>query len=103
VATLAVNDPENIQFVNLVDGQTKDAPTLVVQAGDWENGKSIEVGVVFDVFGARAPILTPNDARKLAKWLTRAADALEGAKGADKKRKHKTHYETDDDEFEQYS
>lgn len=103
MATIAVNDQTNIQFVNLVNGQAKDAPTLIIQAGDWENGNALEAGVVFDVFGEQAPILTASDARKLAKWLARAADILDGPKNTDKKRKPKSHYESDDDEFAQYS
>lgn len=102
MATIAVNEADNIQFVN-VSANAKESPTLIIQAGDWENGGTMEPGVVFDVFGAQAPILTTNDARKLAKWLNRAADSLDGVKNNDKKRKTRNHYETDENEFDQYS
>jgi hypothetical protein len=104
VATIAVNDADNIQFVNVTAGQEKEKPTLIIQAGDWDSGGSTEPGIVFDVFGSQAPILTANDARKLAKWLVRAADSLDGFKTNDKKRKPKNHhYETDEDEYDKYS
>lgn len=100
MATLALNDSNNIQFVNLDSGNKKDAPTLLVSAGEWEAGQHIEPGVIFEVGGDQAPLLTPADARKLAKWLTRAADILEGTKSTEKKHKQKHHrYEEDDDEF----
>jgi hypothetical protein len=97
VATLVENTPNHIQFVNAVSG-LKDAPTLSVQSGDWEAGDYVESGVVFDTLGEQAPILTAADARKLAKWLTRAADALEGVKNSDKKNKTRHRYEEDDDD-----
>jgi hypothetical protein len=101
VATIALNDSNNIQFVNLDSGTQQDAPTLAVSAGEWEAGNHIEPGIIFEVAGDQAPLLTPGDARKLAKWLTRAADMLEGTKHTEKKHKHKHHrYEEDDDETE---
>jgi hypothetical protein len=103
VATIVVNERDTIQFVNVVGDDKKNAPTLLIQSGDWENDGSLEPGIVFDVVGEEAPILTANDARKLAKWLNRAADALDGTKNNDKKRKTRGHYETDDDDFDRYS
>lgn len=76
------------------------SPTLVVQAGSWQAGDHDEAGIVFDVGGDEAPLLTPVDARKLAKWLTRAADELEGTGVDKKKHKSKRHWgEDDDDEY----
>lgn len=102
MATIAVNTPDSIQFVNAENGQIKDAPTLSVQAGDWQVGPHVEAGVLVDVTGTDAPMLTANDARKLAKWLIRAADQLDGVKNSEKKRKHKQHYEQDEDDFDRY-
>lgn len=100
MATLVENRPDIIQYVNAVGGGTKDAPTLVAQAGDWQVGDHVEAGIVFDAYGEQPPILTSADARKLAKWLTRAADNLDGVKNSDKKNKHRHHYEQDDiDEY----
>jgi len=96
VATLAENTPHSIQFVN-ADG-SKNSPTLSVQAGDWDAGDHVESGIVFDTFGEQAPILSAADARKLAKWLTRAADIVDGVKNYDKKSKPRHHYEEDDDD-----
>lgn len=99
MATLVENTPTSIQFVNADAGSTKDAPTLLVQAGDWDAGDHVESGVVFDTSGCQAPMLTTADARKLAKWLTRAADIVEGVKHSDKKNKPRhVHYEEDDDD-----
>lgn len=102
MATIAVNTSDNIQFVNAENGQAKDAPTLNVQAGDWQIGQHVEAGILVDVTGIDAPLLTANDARKLAKWLTRAADQLDGVKNSEKKRKPRQHYELDDDDFDRY-
>lgn len=103
MATVAVNTPENIQFVNAEAVPVKNAPTLMVQSGDWQIGPHVEPGVVFDVSGDEAPMLTANDVRKLAKWLNRAADNLDGLKNSEKKRKTRQHYESDDEEdFERY-
>lgn len=101
MATLVENRPDSIQYVNAVGADTKDAPTLIVQAGDWQVGDHVEAGIVFDAYGDQPPILTAHDARKLAKWLTRAADNLDGVKNSDKKSKHRNnHYEQDDiDEY----
>lgn len=99
MATLVENRPDTIHYVNAATGSPKDAPTLVIQAGDWDVGDHVEAGIVFDTFGTQQPILTPADARKVAKWLNRAADSLDGGKNSDKKNKHR-HYEQDDDNDE---
>jgi hypothetical protein len=52
---------------------------------------------VIDVYGSQAPLLTPADARKLAKWLNKAADELEGPKSSKKPGHKQRHYEEDDD------
>lgn len=102
VATLTVNSVDTIQFVNTDPQAVQDSPTLLVQSGIWGADGREESGVIFDVSGNQTPLLTPQDARKLAKWLTRAADAMDGVKHSDKKHKARRHYETDDDEYGQY-
>jgi hypothetical protein len=102
VANISVNSADTIQFVNVETGPTKDHPTLTVQAGDWDSGTTAMSGIVVDVTGTQAPLLTPIDARKLSKWLARAADMLDGVKNSEKKKKPRAHYEEDDDEFQQY-
>jgi len=96
VASLTVNNPQTIEFVNLL-GADAENPTLNVQAGEWSANSSSMSGIVFDVFGEQAPLLTSSDARKLAKWLTRAADSLEGVKNSGKKNKPRRHYNEADD------
>jgi len=100
VATIVVNQPDHIEFKNVTAGETVDnAPTVLAQAGNWEitAGRG-EAGVMFDVYGSAAPILTPVDARKLAKWLNRAADELEGSRKKPNKSKQRRHYEDDSDD-----
>jgi hypothetical protein len=101
VATLVENTSNSIRFTNVENG-TENAPTLLVQAGDWDAGDHIEGGVVFDTFGEQAPMLTAADARKLAKWLTRAADIVEGVKHSDKKNKARHRYQEDEDDINDY-
>lgn len=103
MATLSLNTPDAIEFKNVhADIPTKDSPFVIAQLGDWECGNHVESGIVVDAMGTDAypAILSAQDARKLAKWLTRAADALDGAKTtAIKKNKRRPHYEEDDDQY----
>ena len=102
MATVAVNTSNHIEFRNITSSvPTADQPTLVVQAGDWSASSHTEAGVIFDVYGEQAPILTPADARKLAKWLARAADDLED-KTPEKKGKQKYRH-ADDDNYDEWS
>lgn len=93
MATVTKNTADCLEFQNFLP---KDAPTLNVQAGDWQTGDDRhETGLVFDVFGAQPPLLSPDDARKLARWLERAAALLDGKKP---EKKHKQKYKAADDE-----
>lgn len=99
MATVLTNTPDEIVFCNgLPNAKKEEVPTLKGIVGDWETGTSVEPGVVFEVYGAQFPILTATDARKLSKWLSRAADALEDVKPQKKKNGAKPRYETDDDD-----
>ena len=77
MAAIIVNSADTIQFVNASGGDIKNDPTLIIQAGDWDVGNSVETGVTFDVFGEQTPILTPANVRKLAQWLSKTADILD--------------------------
>ena len=94
MATVVVNRPDLIEFKNA--SPAGDAPTLNIQAGDWEIDGHAESGIVFDVSGDQLPILAATDARKLAKWLNRAADELEGKKKSNKKPRY--HVQEDDED-----
>lgn len=99
MATVVTNTAEEIIFCNsAVDKKKEDIPTLKAIAGDWETDTGLEAGVVFETYGAQFPILTAADARKLSKWLARAADLLEDVKPQKKKGNSKPRYETDDDD-----
>jgi len=99
VATLSLNTADAIEFKNiLANVSPKDSPAILAQVGDWEIGANVESGVVVDAYGTDTHplILTANDARKLAKWLTRAADSIDDA--AHPKKKKRQRYEEDDDD-----
>lgn len=99
MATVVVNTPDHIEFKNINAAKSQnDAPTVSFQAGEWDADNYTEAGIVVDVFGAQLPLLSPADARKLAKWLNRAADDIEGVR-ADKKRKHRPQRDEDDDPY----
>ena len=99
MAAIIVNSADTIQFVNASGGDIKNDPTLIIQAGDWDVGNSVETGVTFDVFGAQTPILTPANVRKLAQWLSKTADILDGVKPAKKKHPKPRYEEDDTDDF----
>lgn len=101
MATVVVNRPDLIEFKNIsVAAPTEKPPTLNVQTGIWQvddgNG---EAGIVFEVSGNNAPLLNAADARKLARWLARAADELDGA-AEKKKQKPKRRRDYDDNEYD---
>lgn len=98
MATVVVNKPDCIKFSNVSSADKTDAdyPTVMLQTGQWDAGSYTETGIVVDVYGLYLPILSPQDARKLAKWLTRAADELDGNKSV---KRRKPHYESDEDDF----
>lgn len=98
MATVVINQPNHIEFKNLAPKAPADeVPTFVAQAGTWQVGNNEETGIVLDVSGKEPPLLLPPDARKLAKWLLRAADDLEGVK-TEKKKKSRRHWEENEDE-----
>ena len=97
MATVVINQSDKIEFKNLGQGKPEDAPTLNLQVGEFRVGDHREGGVVVDVFGEEAPLLTSNDARKLSKWLARAADALDGD-SKEKKPKGNRHWRQDQDD-----
>lgn len=95
MATVTKNTADCVEFQNF---SPKDPPTLNVQAGEWQtNSGGHEAGLVFDVFGSQPPLLSPDDARKLARWLERAAALLDGKK-PEKKHKQKYRHGAEDDE-----
>jgi hypothetical protein len=100
VATISLNTPDAIEFKNLLATARvkEDTPTVLAQVGEWEIGTAVETGVIIDVYGPtdRPPILTAVDARKLAKWLTRAADSIDAAQSQPKTKKRQ-YYEEDDE------
>lgn len=102
MATVLINTQTEIAFCNnLLGSKPAEFPTLKAIAGDWEVDNSVEAGIVFEAGGKQDPMLTAADARKLSKWLARAADLLDNVKPQKKKHTYKQ-YEEEDDENEQY-
>ena len=98
MATVVANTPDLIEFKNILAGiDPKESPTVIAQVGSWEADGHEESGVVIDVYGTQVPLLTSSDARKLAKWLNKAADELDGPKTSKKPGRKQRHYEEDDD------
>ena len=99
MATVVTNKPDYLEFKNVVATESaENAPTVTFQLGDWAAENHIETGIAVDVYGAELPLLSAANARKLAKWLTRAADEIDGGK-LDKKRKPRYDNEDDDQDF----
>jgi hypothetical protein len=100
VATVVTNTSDEIIFRNTaLTADIQSAPTLQILAGDWDNKGSLEAGIVFETQGNEFPMLTATDARKLAKWLNRAADLLEDVKTKKKKPAQRNYdYSADDDD-----
>lgn len=100
MANIVVNSADTIQFVDGAGKEIAETPTVVFQLGDWDAGSHVESGIMVDVSGDEAPLLSATNARKLAKWLTRAADALENvSKSSQNKKRSKSEYVEDYDEF----
>lgn len=99
MANIVVNSSDVLQFVEGSTRPTDETPTVIFQAGEWELDSGIGAGIVVDVQGAQAPLLSAENARKLSKWLLKAADLLDGTKDNSRK-KHRANYDDDaDDEF----
>lgn len=101
MANITVNSADTIQFVNGPGKETAETPTAIFQVGDWDAGSYVESGIMVDVAGPEAPLLSASNARKLAKWLIRAADSLEhaGNSSSQKKRGKYSRNEDDEDDF----
>jgi hypothetical protein len=100
VARITVNLPENIVFEN--NDIVIDTPTLSLQLGIWGiDDNASEAGVLFDVSGSVLPLLSGHDIRKLIKWLTAAADSIDG-KRTDKKHKNRPHYREEEDNEDEF-
>lgn len=97
--TITINTPETIEFRATYSGSDKAHSFVVAQLGEWELDSQVETGIVIDssdldVFPA---VLSANNARKLAKWLMRAAEQLD-TPSSGKSAKRRQHYEQDDDD-----
>lgn len=104
MAALTINTADVIEFRDIRQSpDPKNAPFITVQLGDWDIDKHVERGIIVDSSGPDEypTILSGNDARKLAKWLNRAADTLDAASNT-KQTKKRTHYERDDEDDYKY-
>jgi hypothetical protein len=76
----------------------EEIPTVLAEVGTWQVESGQSSGVLLDVYGAVVPLLSANDARKLGKWLLRAAEELDGKQTQERKNKPRRHYEDEYDE-----
>ena len=77
----------------------EDAPTLLLEAGIWNTADGNKSGISISTFGELAPLIEPQDARRLAKWLSAAADELSGEKrGKQRNGGKRPRYDDDDDD-----
>lgn len=77
----------------------EEQPTLLLESGTWNTRQGTISGISVSTFGDVAPLVSPTEARKLAKWLQRAADELEG--DDDRKPRpgsKRSHYELDEED-----
>ena len=82
--------------VPLEDGE--DQPTVLVEAGTWKTHNGNTTGIAITTYGDVAALVSPNEARKLAKWLTRTADRLDGeSRNKARPGSKPSHYELDED------
>lgn len=99
MATVIKNTPGRIEFKNLVAAAPSSSPALVLEAGDWDAGTYTESGIIVETTGVQLPLLSANDARKLAKWLNKAAEDLDGVRPSKKSKQQRP---VDDDDGSVY-
>jgi len=101
VATVTVNTDSAIEFKSICQNTpAADLPFVLAQVGNWDIEGKAATGIIIDCSDPSAvpAVLTGDNARKLAKWLTRAADKLDATESRALKKK-RVHYEQDDDEY----
>lgn len=94
------NSDVYISFVNRHKNFSEDdTPRLIVESGQFEHTDGTVIsGVTFVTEGVLVPLLTAKEARKLSKWLDRAADQIDGIKSSASRKKRRHEYDEDDDD-----
>lgn len=89
-----------IRFSNkFFSSDEADPSALLVEFGSFQDPSAhLNAGFVFTAEGDYSPVLSAKDARKLSRWLEKAADTLEGISPQKKQKKKKRHQYSDDDE-----
>lgn len=90
-----------LELINPVTVQNEeDRPMLLLEVGLWKTQDGNKSGISVSTFGELAPIIEPQDARRLAKWLLAAADELSGEKKQkDRKGPRRAHWDDEDDAY----
>lgn len=98
MAIIVANTPDGIEFRDAQTIKEKNAAFVSAQLGEWECNSRVDTGIVVDSSGLDVPpvVMSANNARKLSKWLARAADQLDAINGV-KPAKKRQYYEQDDD------
>lgn len=101
VSDIKTITPDFFEIVNpFVAAKGEDPPTLLLEVGIWKTDKGNKSGISVSAFGELAPLIEPQDARRLAKWLLAAADELSGEKKSKEKRGSKrAHWDDEDDVY----
>lgn len=71
--------------------------TVLVEVGTWKTETGNTSGVLVDIIGDMDALLSATDARKLGRWLLRAAEELDGKPAQERKGRAQRRYEADDD------
>lgn len=94
------NLPTIFELVNACEDAKDNPPTLLLSAGIWKTEKGDKSGISISAFGEFDPLVEPQDARRLAKWLLAAADDLSGEKKQkERKNNKKPRYDDEDDRY----
>jgi hypothetical protein len=96
---IVTNEPDLFELRNDVPvAEGEDPPTVLVEAGTWKTHTGNATGIAITTYGDLAALLSPNEARKLAKWLMKTAERLEGESRSKSRPGSKpSHYDLDDE------
>lgn len=76
----------------------EERPTLLLESGTWNTKQGTISGISVSTFGDVSPLVSPTEARKLAKWLQRAAEELEGDARKPRPGSKRSHYDLDEED-----
>lgn len=101
VSDIRLYTDDTLELQNPVAEQKgEEPPTLLFEVGVWNMPTGQKSGIAVSAFGELAPLIEPQDARRLAKWLLAAADTLSGEKKQKgRKGPRRAHWDDEDDAY----